>query len=107
MGRKPIAFSNLVKSNIPAEFIACKREHGNPFCSYPDWAKSPSGNRLAGYLPADSLYSSHDLIGIEDLNLRGNHLLLSLDMSDRLATDCDGEPLVRICNFELLRRVGG
>jgi hypothetical protein len=44
--------------------------------------------------------------GVEDLNPQGNHLLLSLDISDRIATDRDGEPLVRVCNFELLRRVG-
>jgi hypothetical protein len=43
--------------------------------------------------------------GIEDLNLRGSHLLLSVDTSGRLATDPQGLPLVRICNFELLRRM--
>ena len=43
--------------------------------------------------------------GIEDLSLRGNHLLLSVDTSYRLATDPEGLPLVRICNFELLKRV--
>jgi hypothetical protein len=42
---------------------------------------------------------------IEDLNLRGSHLLLSVDTSGRLATDPQGLPLVRICNFELLRRM--
>ncbi|MBN1675158.1 MAG: hypothetical protein JXR37_29225 [Kiritimatiellae bacterium] len=42
-------------------------------------------------------------IGIEDLNLRGNHLLLSLDNSGQLLLDPDGFPQVRICNFELLR----
>ncbi len=41
---------------------------------------------------------------IEDLSLRGNHLLLSLDRSRQLATDDDGMPLIRICNFELLAR---
>jgi len=45
-------------------------------------------------------------VGIEDLNLRGNHLLLSLDKSGRLATEDGGLPAARICNFELLRRVG-
>ena len=45
--------------------------------------------------------------GFEDLSLRGNHLLLSFDTSDRLAKDDDGEPLVRICNFELIGRIGG
>ena len=45
-------------------------------------------------------------VGIEDLSLRGNHLLFSLERSDRLATDGRGMPTVRMCNFELLRRVG-
>ena len=44
-------------------------------------------------------------VGIEDLNLRGNHLLLSLDKSGRLLMGDQGIPAVRICNFELLRRI--
>ena len=44
-------------------------------------------------------------VGTEDLNLRGNHLLLSLSPDGDLITDPDGLPTVRICNFELLRRV--
>ena len=44
------------------------------------------------------------VIGIEDLNLRGTHLLLSLDRSGRLVLDEGELPAVRICNFELLRR---
>ncbi len=42
-------------------------------------------------------------IGVEDLSLRGNHLLLSIDREGRLAVDEKGVPLMRICNFELLR----
>jgi hypothetical protein len=42
--------------------------------------------------------------GIEDFNLRGNHLLLSIDRRQKLAVDEKGLPLVRICNFELLKR---
>lgn len=42
--------------------------------------------------------------GIEDLNLRGNHLLLSIDRRQQLAVDDTGVPLIRICNFELFRR---
>lgn len=42
---------------------------------------------------------------IEDLSLSGSHLLLSIDKADRIATDERGIPLVRIRNFELLRRV--
>lgn len=43
--------------------------------------------------------------GIEDLDLRGNHLLLSLDSPGRLVMGPQGIPMVRICNFELLRRI--
>jgi len=44
-------------------------------------------------------------VGVEDLNLRGTHLLLSQDMSGRLALEEAGLPTVRICNFELLKHV--
>lgn len=43
--------------------------------------------------------------GIEDLSLRGNHLLLSIDREGHLALDENGLLLVRICNFELLRQL--
>jgi hypothetical protein len=42
--------------------------------------------------------------GIEDLSLRGNHLLLSVDRDEQLAVDDSGLPTVRICNFELLKQ---
>jgi hypothetical protein len=45
-------------------------------------------------------------LGIEDLNLRGNHILLSLDVTNKLVLDADGLPAIRICNFELLRKTG-
>jgi len=45
--------------------------------------------------------------GVEDLSLRGNHLLLSIDRQQQLALDEKDLPLVRICNFELLRRSEG
>ncbi len=43
--------------------------------------------------------------GIEDLSLRGNHLLLSIDREQKLAVDDKNLPLLRICNFELLKRI--
>jgi hypothetical protein len=46
-----------------------------------------------------------DELGIEDLDLRGNHLLLSVDRSGRLVIGPQGVPAARICSFELLRRV--
>ena len=43
-------------------------------------------------------------LGVEDLNLRGSHLLLSIDQSGNLVVGTEGLPEFRICNFELLRR---
>ncbi len=43
--------------------------------------------------------------GIEDLSLRGDHLLLSVDRSHELARDETGLPMVRIAKFELLKRI--
>ena len=44
-------------------------------------------------------------VGIEDLDLRGNHLLLSVDRAGRLVMDREGIPAVRLCSFELIRRI--
>ena len=44
-------------------------------------------------------------IGIEDLNLRGSHLLLSLDPFGSLVYDSSGDIELRICQFELLKRI--
>ena len=43
-------------------------------------------------------------VGIEDLNFRGNHILLSVDSSGELVKDHKGIPEIRICTFELLRK---
>jgi hypothetical protein len=43
---------------------------------------------------------------VEDLNLRGSHLLLSiLTSTGHLITDSNNMPEVRICNFELLKEM--
>jgi hypothetical protein len=44
--------------------------------------------------------------GIEDLNLRGTHLLLSVNHAGSLVRDDSGVPEMRICNFEFLRKTG-
>lgn len=43
--------------------------------------------------------------GVEDLNLRGNHLLISFDSKGRLIKDEEGVPEMRICNFEFLKKL--
>ncbi len=45
-------------------------------------------------------------VGVEDLNLKGRHLLLSLDSNGDLVRDREGIPEMRVCNFELLKNVG-
>ena len=42
--------------------------------------------------------------GIQDLNLHGTHLLLSITPSGKLLRSGDGFPEVRICNFEFLKK---
>lgn len=43
--------------------------------------------------------------GMEDLNLRGEHVLLSLSTAGKLVRGEDGTPEMRQCNFELIRRI--
>jgi hypothetical protein len=42
--------------------------------------------------------------GIEDLNSKGNHILLAVDNAGHLVKDAQGALEIRICNFESLRR---
>ncbi len=46
------------------------------------------------------------LAGIEDLDPKPDHLLISFDANCRLVLDDEGLPEVRLCSFELLRRIG-
>jgi hypothetical protein len=43
--------------------------------------------------------------GFEDLNPKPDHLLLSYDPDQKLVLDNSGKPEVRLCNFELVRRL--
>jgi len=45
--------------------------------------------------------------GLEDLNLKPDHLLISFDPQQKLVLDSTGKPEVRLCNFELVRRQPG
>ena len=42
-------------------------------------------------------------VGIEDINLRGNHLIISFNSKGKLVTDRHGEIEIRVCNFEFLK----
>ena len=44
--------------------------------------------------------------GLEDLNPKSDHLLVSVDPDKKLVLDTSGKPEVRLCNFELVRRIG-
>jgi hypothetical protein len=44
-------------------------------------------------------------IGIEDLNLKGTHILLSKDSQGNLVKDDEGFFEIRVCNFEMLKRI--
>lgn len=43
--------------------------------------------------------------GMEDLNLKGDHMILSIDQNGLLIRDPQGLPEIRFCNFELMRRI--
>ena len=43
--------------------------------------------------------------GIEDLNLKGDHILISFDSKGNLVTDNQGNPEIRICNFEFFKKL--
>jgi len=43
--------------------------------------------------------------GMEDLNLNGDHMILSIDRDGLLIRDQEGIPEIRFCNFELMRRI--
>lgn len=42
---------------------------------------------------------------VEDLTLRGSHILVSLNNRAMLIRDSHGVPKVKLCSFELLRRL--
>jgi hypothetical protein len=44
-------------------------------------------------------------LGVEDLNLRGTHILLALDDNRDIVTGEGEFPVTRICNFALLKRI--
>jgi len=44
-------------------------------------------------------------VDVEDLNLRGTHILLALNSAHEIVTGKEGLPAIRICNFEFLKRV--
>ncbi|MBN1594841.1 hypothetical protein JW933_02840 [candidate division FCPU426 bacterium] len=46
-------------------------------------------------------------LGVEDLNLTGKHLLISLNSQGVVIRDGQGLPDVRICNFEFLKKIPG
>jgi hypothetical protein len=41
--------------------------------------------------------------GLEDLNLKPDHLLISFNSAGKLVLDAAGKPEVRLCNFEFVR----
>ncbi|MGM0442382.1 MAG: hypothetical protein ACQEQC_08195 [Elusimicrobiota bacterium] len=43
--------------------------------------------------------------GYRALNLRGNHILLSIDCSGNIVMDDGGKPELRICNFEFIKKI--
>ena len=53
----------------------------------------------------DTVRNNMLAVGVEDLNLRGTHILLAMDSTHQLVTGENGFPEIRIGNFEFLRRM--
>jgi len=67
-----------------------------------------------GLISADKLDELLDLIktklaaaGFEDLNLKPDHLLMSLGPDGRIVLDETGKPELRLCNLELVHKISG
>jgi len=45
------------------------------------------------------------ILGYDDLNLRGNHLLLSINSKGNIVRDDKGQIELRICNFAFLKKI--
>jgi hypothetical protein len=45
------------------------------------------------------------MAGFEDLELRGSHILLTLNENRNIVLGKEGLPLTRICNFEYIKRI--
>jgi hypothetical protein len=65
-----------------------------------------------GIIKKDLYFSTMEMIqdkmmeiGVEDLNLRGTHILLTIDENNKIVKGNEKLPITRICNFEYLKRV--
>ena len=74
-------------------------------------AKYACANRLISEKVMEELIQSKAgklaQCGLEDLNLKPDHLLISFDPEQKLVLDSTGKPEVRLCNFELVHRRPG
>ena len=71
-------------------------------------AKHACANGLISHAVMDQLIEAKvaklSRCGLEDLNLKPDHLLISFDTAGHLVCDEAGKPEVRLCNFEFVRR---
>lgn len=91
--------------NGPDELIAA---HDQDYCKGIDALQAYREGRLSEATYTNVMRTTRQRMlqaGIEDLNLRGSHKLLSLTKDGKLVTDENRLPIVRICNFELLKCV--
>ena len=92
--------------NGPDELLA---EHDGSFYSSIN-AKHACANGLISRPTMEALLEAKAAklakCGLEDLNLKPDHLLISFDSKGKLVTDVQGKPEVRLCNFEFVRHQG-
>lgn len=91
--------------NGPDKLIA---SHTGPAFRGVDVEHAAGEGIIPGETVAQIMGRAHERLrraGFEHLRLRPNHLLLSCDAADDLVPDSSGRPELRLCNFELLRRL--
>ncbi|MGP8021583.1 MAG: hypothetical protein ACLPRE_11435 [Limisphaerales bacterium] len=90
--------------NGPDELLAAQDDHHYTAMN----AKYACANHLISEKVMEELMRSKAgklaQCGLEDLNLKPDHLLISFDPEQKLVLDSTGKPEVRLCNFELVRR---
>jgi hypothetical protein len=89
--------------NGPDELLAA--EEGSAYTSI-NAKRACAQNLITGQLMEELVRAKADKLrrcGLEDLNLKPDHLLISFDAQQKLVLDQSGKPEVRLCNFELVR----
>ena len=91
--------------NGPDELLAAQDGH---YYSAMNATRAYANKMISGQTLAELMQSKAGKLArcnLEDLNPKPDHLLVSFDPAQKLVLDASGKPEVRLCNFELIRRL--